>query len=301
MPAAARKARSRVVGHHPRVIAVALGAVAALMWGGSTVCSTRSSKLIGARAAVGWVMLIGLVVTLPIAAVIGVPARLDGRSLAILIGAGALTVIGLLLDYAGLELGQVSLVAPVVSTEGAIAALIAIGAGERLTTAAAILLVFIVIGVFLAGLGGDAPSRADRDTRRSVVLAGLAAVAFGISLYTSGDLGRRVGPLWVVFIARVAGVVMLAGPLALRGRLTITRPLVPLLLAAGLGEVVGYLAFVEGARHDLAVTAVVASQFATVAALGGAFFYGERLARRQVIGVVVTLAGVAALSAVRAS
>jgi drug/metabolite transporter (DMT)-like permease len=52
-----------------------------------------------------------------------------------------------------------------------------------------------------------------------------------------------------------------------------------------------------GARHGIAIAAVLSSQFGTFAAILGYLVLGERLSRVQVCGVAAVVAGVAALSA----
>jgi drug/metabolite transporter (DMT)-like permease len=64
-------------------------------------------------------------------------------------------------------------------------------------------------------------------------------------------------------------------------------------------EVIGFLSFTLGARHGIAITAVVASQFAALAALGAFLLFRERLAGLQLTGVATIVAGVAILTALR--
>jgi drug/metabolite transporter (DMT)-like permease len=65
-------------------------------------------------------------------------------------------------------------------------------------------------------------------------------------------------------------------------------------------EVGGAAAFVLGARHSIAVTSVLASQFAALAALAAFVLFRERLTRVQLAGIAIIAAGVAALSALQA-
>ena len=103
-------------------------------------------------------------------------------------------MVGLLLAYSALREGKVSVVAPVVSTEGAIAAVASVAAGERLPVGAALLLPVIVVGVVLAATGPttDLVAADDRSARtaRPVLLACAAALSFGASLYAT----RRPAP-----------------------------------------------------------------------------------------------------------
>ena len=55
----------------------------------------------------------------------------------------------------------------------------------------------------------------------------------------------------------------------------------------------GLIAFAIGARHSVAVSSVMASQFAVVATVGGYVFFRERLTRTQIAAVAITAAGVA--------
>jgi drug/metabolite transporter (DMT)-like permease len=65
-------------------------------------------------------------------------------------------------------------------------------------------------------------------------------------------------------------------------------------------ELIGFAAFIGGSQHGVAIPAVLASQFAAVAAAVSYVLFGERLGVRQRAGAVVIFAGVAVLSLLRA-
>jgi drug/metabolite transporter (DMT)-like permease len=295
------------------VIAILGGLGAALAWAVSTLCSSRSSRLIDPSSVVAWMMLVGLVITVPAAAASGVPARLDAGSAVWLVMAGVGNVGGLVLTYRALRIGQVALVGPLVSTEGAVAAIIAVIAGESLAPGVGLTLAAIVAGICLASVpgrsrGADRSPISDRPLgrasaphpTRAVLLAMAAALAFGTSLYATGRAGTELPASWVVLSARAIGTVALALPLALGRRLEITRGAVPLVVASGVCEVIGFYSYTAGARHNIAVAAVLASQVGGLAALAAYFLFGERLSRQRTLGVCTMLAGVAVLSALRA-
>src|SRR5207245_2380267 len=75
-------------------IAILGGLGAALCFGASTLCSSRSSRLIGAGSVVAWVMLVGLVLTLPAVALTSTPDQLDAGSVTWLTVAGVGNVTG---------------------------------------------------------------------------------------------------------------------------------------------------------------------------------------------------------------
>jgi drug/metabolite transporter (DMT)-like permease len=92
---------------------------------------------------------------------------------------------------------------------------------------------------------------------------------------------------------------VLALPLAASGRLQLTRAALPLVLAAGVCEVLGFYAYAAGARHGIAVAAVLSSQFGSFSALAGFVLFGERISRAQSCGVAAALFGVAVLAALQ--
>ena len=95
------------------MIAVLGGLGAAVAWSISTLCSSRSSRMMEPMAVVALIMVVGLVITGPIAAANGVP-NFDAESLTWLFISGAGNVGGLVLTYKALRIGQVALVAPLV-------------------------------------------------------------------------------------------------------------------------------------------------------------------------------------------
>jgi drug/metabolite transporter (DMT)-like permease len=283
------------------MIAILGGLGAATAWAISTLCSSRSSRMIDPVSVVAWVMLVGLVVCGPLAALQGVPAHLAGDPGAWLALSGAGNVGGLMLAYAAMRIGLVALVAPVVSTEGAIAATIAIVAGETVSAAVGVTLAVIALGICLSARPSARSVGAARRTHlKAVVLAFLAACVFGVSLYSTARAGESLPAAWVVLSARLIGTVALIVPLACTGRLRLSRPAVPLIVVSGLCEVAGFFSFTFGSRHGIAVAAVLSSQFAALAALASYLLFGERLSRVQAVGVGTVIAGVAVLSLLRA-
>lgn len=283
------------------MIAVLGGLGAAVAWAISTLCSSRSSRMMEPMAVVAMIMVVGLVITAPIAAADGVPS-FDAQSLTWLVISGAGNVGGLVIAYHALRIGQVALVAPLVSTEGAITATIALLAGESLAPGVGLALAIIAIGVCMSAVPESAETerRLIRSQPASVALAVVAAVVFGGSLYATGRAGATLPSTWVVLSARLIGTVALAIPLALARRLHVVRRALPLVIASGICEVLGFYSYTAGSRHGIAVTAVLSSQFATIAAVAAYFLFGERLNRIQLVGVTSVIAGVALLSALRA-
>ncbi len=296
------------------MIAILGGLGAAASWAIATLCSSRSSRMIGAASVLAWVMIIGFALSLlPAIASISAVASFTTPQVLGLVVNGVSYTAGLLLAYRALVIGRVSIVAPIVSTEGGIAAIGSVILGEALGIPTAVILGVIVIGVVLASMDRRVdeaavavdPGRARHqhespaDTRRSVLLAIAASLAFSVGLVTSARLGAEVPLAWIVLVSRGVGALLIAVPLALRGRLRLSRAALPLVLVSGVLEALGSVFYVAGAQASAATAAVLSSQFAAIAAVSAFFLFGERLGRLQVAGVTVITVGVGVLAIVR--
>ena len=277
--------------------AIVGGLVAAACWAAANLCTSRSSRMLGAPTVLAWVMLVGFVLLAPFVATSDVPEAL-GRSIGWLALSGVANVVGLLAVYTALRRGTVGVVSAITPTEGAIAATISIAAGEPVGTATGILLAVIAAGVFLSAFapGADGGGR----TLDAAVYSFAAAICFGVGLYAAGRVSGDLPAVWTAVPARVVGVAAVTLPLALQGKMRITRRAIPLVVGAGSCEVVGFLAFVIGARHSVAVTAVIGSQLAALAAIGAFVLFRERLTRLQVGGLITIGVSVGFLTAIRA-
>jgi drug/metabolite transporter (DMT)-like permease len=290
--------------------------------------------MIGSRALMAWVMIVGTLIGLPIGLVSGVPTGLAAEAPALLLLAGLCYAGGLYTVYSALTVGKVGIVAPIVAAEGAVAALIAVALGDQIGAAAAVLLALIVAGVVLSSIdpahpdvpagdieiaadalegpsivaadtepsGETVPARASavEDTRKAVILAVVAALILGVGLVATGKAAVEVPPIWVAIAVRVVGLVVVAAPLILQRRLIMTRAALPLVLLAGTGEIIGSTLSAWGASVNIAITAVLGSQFAAIAAVVAFVLFRERLSRSQFVGVALIVGGVTALAAMSA-
>jgi drug/metabolite transporter (DMT)-like permease len=283
-------------------MAILGGLGAAVAWAVTILCASRASRLIDSASVLGWVMLTGFCIVVPWALLEGIPNELDADMTAWLLLAGLGNIVGLLLTYSALRTGNVGIVAPIVSTEGAVAAILAVLAGEQLGAGSAAILALIALGIALAATTAESPVEAtvDRHSAAVPLLAFLAAGSFGLSIYATARASAELPIAWAVAPPRILGVLFIALPLAATSRLRITRKALPLVVASGIGEVVGFALFAIGSRHSVAIAAVLSSQFAALAAVAAYFLFRERLSRLQLVGVTTIVAGVTVLTAMQA-
>ena len=191
------------------MIAILGGLGAALAFAITTLCSARASRSIGALATLGWVMLVGLVPAVVAVLAWGGEAP-HGSQFGWLAVSGLGNVAGLALVYAAVRRGKVGVVAPITSTEGAVAAVIAIALGEEISAGVGFSLALVVVGVVLSAA---APGVEGRTSPAAVALACGAAAAFGAGIYATGRVSQELSIAWAMLPARAVGVVLVTLPL----------------------------------------------------------------------------------------
>ena len=232
--------------------------------------------------------------------------------------AGLVGVGGLAAFYRGLAVGSMGIVGPISTTAAIVPLAYGLARGERPSALQAAGVALAVLGVAGASLehvpeppeaavsrprvGGLADgARSLLSQRRrigtGVGLALLAAAGFGCSLI---GLSRAApgGIAWAVWIMRIVAVpCMLAVAFSLGARQP-SRRMWPLLAGVGIGDTGATLLYAAATtRGLLSVVAVLASLYPVVIVVLARTLLNERIARPQLVGVAVALAGVALISA----
>ena len=213
-------------------------------------------------------------------------------------GAGVAGCAALAAFYRGLAIGTMSIVAPVSATGAAVPVLVGLAEGERPGTLQVAGIAVAMAGIVLAARepGGAEPSRA---VRTSLLLAGLAALGFG-SFFVLIDRATELGGApWSLLLVRI-GEVALLGSLALFTRPRMPsglRDATPLLLIGALDFSATAFFALATEQGLLSVVSVVGSLYPAVTVVLARVLLAERVARSQELGVVLTLAGVVAISA----
>ena len=285
------------------MVAIAGGLATAVFWAASVLVSARASRFIGASSTVAGAMAIGLAIGLPIALAFAPQPDFGGDALLWMSLSGFGNVAGLLLTYAAYRIGAVGIISTIDSTEGAVAAVISVLAGEVLVPGSGVVLAVIAVGVVLAASAGGSeegvPISRDRATR-AATLAVISAACFALGLYGSAKAATVLPVAWAILPPRFVGVVFVAIPLLVLGRFRMSRAALPYVVATGVAEVLGYWCFAFAARESIALASVLSSMFAPIAAVAAYVVFRERLSRRQVVGIALVVCGVAALGFLQA-
>lgn len=286
------------------ITALLLGSVAAVMWGIGSLTSAPASRLAGPWQAMLWTSVTSMATAGLLAVPTGLPSG-DAGDWARVTAAGIASTAAIGLWLYAVNGGHVSLITPIVACDGAIAALIAVVAGQTLSLSAASALGAMVVGILLvarraAAPGGPGPVHSvptvTRPLGATVGIAIATAFFFGLVFFTAGGV-KGVSPLWIVAISRVVSSVCALGLCLRQASMEVPPQAWSWIVAFGVLDAAGYTAYIIGARAELAIAAVAASQYAAVAAIGGVAALGERLSRLQTAGVILLVVAAAVIAA----
>src|SRR5262249_55768870 len=278
---------------------IVLGLLAALLWGLPDVPLAVAIRRVGELPVLVGSLAVGTLVCIPIVVATGAP-HMTARGLGLASAAAAVTVAAYLTAFTAFQTCPVSVVTPILSCEGAAAAVIAVIFGEQLDAVLAFFLALAVLGVVLVGIGGGDRQAAHA---RGVAFVCLSALIWGVVLSLGAPVSSELGVWWGFLLVRVFALLFALAIAVGTRRGPALGPALrrePWRIAAwGLGDAGAYLCFYLAAhRGPVAVASVLAAQFALFGALSGVVFLGERLRPHQWLGVAIVLAAVSAISIV---
>ncbi len=266
----------------------------ALFFAVGMIAAARASRTLPATHVVALSAALATMIVLPLAFAQGVP-ELQPTQILLMLMSGVGNIFGFLCVYTALKHGKVGLVAPIVATEGGIAAVLASLLGKSVDPIIAFVLLLIVIGIVIGARSPDPEPFPGERPVFAAVLATFGACFFAMGLIAVGFLSGEIPLAWVLLPARLIGVLFFTLPLVLARRLRVTQPIFGWVVLLAAADILGMGIFTLGAAVNLPVTMVLASQMAPLAALLAYFLFRERLGRGQIIGLVIMVGGVTIL------
>jgi drug/metabolite transporter (DMT)-like permease len=272
-------------------IALALGA--SLTWGVADFFGPLKGRTYGALRVLVYVQLGGLVVISVIVAIRG-KGPADWAAL-LAIPAAVSGTLGLYAYYRGIAVGAISIVAPIAGISPVVPVAVGVASGERPSPWQVSGIACSLVGVFFAA---REPGRTGPRIAAGVGLALLAALGFGWyfpPMHAAGNADFW----WAVFLFRLTSTtIILAAVAIVRPALRVPAVQVPILALIGIGDMLGNLFFAAASTSGLvSVTSVLASLYPIVTVILARILLHERVARSQEMGIGLTLAGVALISA----
>jgi drug/metabolite transporter (DMT)-like permease len=308
---------------------VALGLLAAVLWGVADFCIRGATQSGGTFRTLYFDQLVALLflglaiapwypLTLTRVAPAWIVAAV-GLNLAILVGAALL--------YRAFAIGALSVISPIAASFGAIVTALALLSGERPHQVQLAGIAVTLVGVALAGTHMDGKSAHKSRQGRSrlrlapgVTEALIATAIFGVTYWALRFVTPVVGGAQVALIGKIVDLIaltMFAGaawiwrrapwaPALMRQDVEmVSAPLAPRgwrfwvwIIPAGALDVSANVAYNVGVATALtSVVVTVSSLFSAITVLLAWVFLRERLSRWQWMGVALILAGIALVNA----
>lgn len=273
-------------------LGIGAGLLGAVSFGAGDFAGAIASRRAGALLAVAGAYFVGIVAMLIGVAIVRPPLP-DAGAIAIGLLAGVAGVGGLAALYRGMSLGSMGIVTSISGAGSLTLPLLAgVALGDTVTP-------LQLIGVVSAAAAATAAGGASRDElgRRSLALAGLAALGFGV-WYVLLDLAARGGdPLWALVFSRGSSAVVAAIAVLVvgaRGRRIPWRAVLP----AGIFDAGGNALYVVAREHmAVGLAAALIGLYPIVTLLLARFVLGERLPRLGQLGVAFAIIGIVLISA----
>jgi drug/metabolite transporter (DMT)-like permease len=261
------------------------------------VFAQRAGRTIGELSTFAWASIIGFCITVIPAVVAIASSTPKSSTLEQLALSGVFNVLGLVAQFSALRRGPVSVVVPISSAEGAIAAMLAAATGSKLRADGWVALAVLVVGVLITA-GSQWSSDRSAERLRPVGLAVIAALFFGSGLFFQGKAGQHASVALAVVPPSLMGVLLVSLPMASRGRIASPRAVPGWLFGVAVAEILGFISYILGARQSVPIAAVLSAQYATISVLVGVTVLRERLGTAQLVGLALTIGGVTVLSLV---
>ena len=282
---------------------ILLGLAAAVLYGSGDFLGGMATRRVHVLAVLAVAETAAVIAALAAVAMWPSPATVAG--LAWGISAGLTGGLGLIIFYAGLAAGPMSVVAPVsglVSTILPVA--VALAQGERPGAVVYAGALLCLVAIVLASSAGDtsAVPRTGRAAPRRAIGYGIASGAsFGLFFLLIRNAGQS-GELWPVAAGRIGelAIVLIAAAVLRRGLLPRGAGSRPLVAAAGAGviDVVANICYVAATRTGtFGLAVVLASLYPGVTVLLARLVLGERLRWVQRAGLGLAAIGVLLIAA----
>ena len=287
------------------------GLIAALCWGSTDVMASLAGRRLGSLHVVAVAQVASVLVAILLAASQGVGLPSDPFAFFLAALFGVIAAGAYLSFFTALRIGPLAVVSPVVAAYGGLTVVLSVLIrGETMTGLQGLGAALATLGVILTGIVFDGGWRGTRIVGRGVLFSLLAMLLFSILTAGLATPIRLVGWLPVLLVSRLANAATILTVLIV---VTVARPRGSEVLlatagspsiraiaaagAAGLLDIVGFVAFAIGL--EVAPTWIVglASSFGpVVAVIVAVALWGERLRPTQWLGLAGIVAGLVAVA-----
>ncbi len=281
---------------------ILLGILSALSFGIGDFLARFSSKEVGFKNSLFWMLVVGAIFYLILFYFFGESLSPNSIGLSNSFLSGILIMFGLLFLYRGLQMGPVSIVAPIVATNPFFVFLIRFFLGSEPTMMQWISTLIVISGAILISISAESFKSSlglnNKQIKESISVSFMSSGMLAIGLIFSQEASNTMDPLETVIYIRFFSLMGIAILLMFaKDKITLTKKAIPILFFQGILETTGYFCLVTAYAFDkVSIAVVISSGFGLVTVLLARIIIKEQISKIQSIGIFLTFVGVVGLT-----
>ena len=279
-----------------------LGILSALSFGIGDFLARFSSREVGFKNSLFWMLIVGAIFYLILFAFFGDGLNPNSIGLSNSFLSGILIMFGLLCLYRGLQMGPVSIVAAITASNPLIVFLIRYALGSEPTLLQWLSTLVVISGAILVSFSANCFQESlgltKKQIKESVIISFMASITLALGLIFSQEATNTLEPLETVIYIRLFSLLGIASILLFtKSKITLTKKAMPILFFQGILETSGYFCLVSAYIFDKAsIAVVISSGFGLVTIILARLILKEQISKLQSTGIVLTFLGVFGLT-----
>ena len=281
---------------------VLLGILSAFSFGIGDFLARFSSQEVGFKNSLFWMLIVGAIFYIILFSIFGSGLNPNSIGLSNSFLSGILIMFGLLCLYRGLQMGPVSIVAPIAAINPLFVFLIRYALGSEPTLLQWMATIVVISGAILVSVSADSHQESlglnKQQIKESVVISFMASVTLALGLIFSQEATNTLEPLETVIYIRFFSLLGIASILLFsKSKIFITKKAMPILFFQGILETTGYFCLVSAYAFDkVSIAVVISSGFGLVTVVLARLILKEKISKIQGSGIFLTFLGVIGLT-----
>ena len=279
-----------------------LGILSALSFGIGDFLARFSSKEVGFKNSLFWMLVVGAIFYLILFSFFGDGLNPNPIGLSNSFLSGILIMFGLLCLYRGLQMGPVSIVAAITASNPLIVFLIRYALGSEPTLLQWLSTLVVISGAILVSFSANSFQESlgltKKQIKESVIISFMASITLALGLIFSQEATNTLEPLETVIYIRFFSLLGISSILLFtKSKITLTKKAIPILFFQGILETSGYFCLVSAYIFDKAsIAVVISSGFGLVTIILARLILKEQISKLQIVGIFLTFLGVFGLT-----
>ena len=278
-----------------------LGILSALSFGVGDFLARFSSQEVGFKNSLFFMLVVGSIFYLLLFYIFGDSLAPNAIGLSNSFLSGILIMFGLLCLYRGLQMGPVSIVAPIVAINPLFVFTIRFALGSEPTLLQWISTLIVISGAVFVSISAESHQESlgltKKQIKDSVIISFMSSVMLALGLVFSQEASNTLNTLETVIYIRFFSLLGIATLILFtKSKIFLTKKSIPILFFQGILETTGYFCLVYAYAFDkVSIAVVISSGFGLVTVVLARFILKEKISKIQGSGIFLSFLGVVGL------